>query len=84
VNSPDSLISSKYLVGQVGMIMGYLNFVVYYDVKHPTVFRLVYYPSRRCFFDQFIFHFGHIQVQTGIVYNYYFEFDNDALHGFKV
>jgi molybdopterin-binding protein len=87
VNSPDSLkISSKYLVGQVGDDYGLSKLqVVYYDVKHPTVLQIGLLPIKKGVFDQFIFSFpGTFKVQTGIVYNYYFEvFDNDALHGFK-
>jgi hypothetical protein len=47
-------------------------------------YRLVITIKKGVFLISLFFISRHNQVQTGIVYNYYFEvFDNDALHGFK-
>lgn len=86
-HAPDSLkLGTNYCVGQISDDYGLSRLqVVYYpkdklaNAKRGTI------AIKPAAFDQFIFSFpSSLPVQSGIVYEYYFEvFDNDAIHHFK-
>ncbi len=86
-HAPDCLkLGINYCVGQISDDYGLSRLqVVYYpkdklaNAKRGTI------AIKPAAFDQFIFSFpSSLPVQSGIVYEYYFEvFDNDAIHHFK-
>jgi hypothetical protein len=85
--APDSLkLRTNYCVGQISDDYGLSKLqVIYYPKDKPTNAKRVSIAIKSAAFDQFIFSFpNNLPVQSGIVYEYYFEvFDNDALHRFK-
>lgn len=85
--TPDSLkLGTNYYVGQIADDYGLSKLqIVYYPKDKPTNAKRGTIAIKSAAFDQFIFSFpSNLPVQSGIVYEYYFEvFDNDALHQFK-
>jgi hypothetical protein len=86
-SAPDSLkLGTNYCVGQISDDYGLSKLqIVYYPKDKPTNAKRGTIAIKSADFDQFIFSFpSNLPVQSGIVYEYYFEvFDNDALHQFK-
>ena len=86
-HAPDSLkLGTNYCVGQISDDYGLSRLqVVYYPKDKPANAKRGTITIKPAAFDQFIFSFpSNLPVQSGIVYEYYFEvFDNDAIHHFK-